>query len=71
MWMQLRSSHWQSERILQEHVRKHGKNDAELKDLIQRVLQHPDFNANEVDHHLHERLMRAVEQGNFEVIDMW
>jgi hypothetical protein len=61
----------QSERILQEHVRKHGTNAGELQDLIQRVLHHPDFNADEVDHDLHERLMRAVEQGDIEVIDMW
>ena len=40
----------QSERILQEHVRKHGNNAGELQDLIQRVLHHPDFNAAEVDH---------------------
>ena len=52
----------QSERILQEHVRIHGNNAVELQHLIQRVLHHPDFNANEVDHDLHERLMRAVEQ---------
>ncbi len=52
------------QRILQEHVRKHGNNAAEVQDLIQRVLHHRDFNANEVDHDLHERLMRAVEQGN-------
>jgi hypothetical protein len=43
----------QSEHILQEHVRKHGTNVAELQDLIQRVLHHPDFNAAEVDHYLH------------------
>jgi hypothetical protein len=41
-----------------------------LKDLIQRVLHHQNFNANKVDHDLHERLMRAVEQGDIEVIDM-
>jgi hypothetical protein len=42
---------------------KHGTvtNAAELQDLIQRVLQHPDFNAADVDHDLHERLMRAVD----------
>jgi hypothetical protein len=34
-----------SERILQDHARKHNTNAAELKDLIQRVLHHPDFNA--------------------------
>ena len=33
----------ESERILQEHVLKHGTNAHELKDLIQRVLHHPDF----------------------------
>jgi hypothetical protein len=42
-----------------------------LKDLIQRVLHHPDFKADEVDHDMHERLMRAVEEGDIEVIDMW
>ena len=33
-----------SEHILQDHVRQHNTNAAELKDLIQRVLHHPDFN---------------------------
>jgi hypothetical protein len=61
----------ESERILQEHVLKHGTNAHELKDLIQMVLHHPDFNADEVDHDMHERLMRAVEDGDIEVIDMW
>ena len=70
MWMH------SSEHILQDHVHKHGTNatQAELKDLIQRVLQnlhHPDFNTHEVDHDMHERLMRAVEDGDIEVNDMW
>ncbi len=42
-----------SERILQDHV-KHNTNAADLKDLIQRVLHHPYFNADEVDHDMHE-----------------
>jgi hypothetical protein len=61
----------QSERILQERVRRHDINATKLKGLIQRVLQHPDFNANEVDHDMHQRLMQAVEDGDIEVIDMW
>ena len=61
----------ESKRILQEHVLKHGTNSHELKDLIQRVLHQPDFNADEVDHDMHERLMRAVEDSDIEVIDMW
>jgi hypothetical protein len=43
----------------------------EEQDLIQRVLHHPDFHVADVDHDLRERLMRAVEVGDIEVIDMW
>jgi hypothetical protein len=60
-----------SERILQDYFRRHNTNAAELKDLIQRVLHHPDINADYVDHDMHERLMRAVEEGYIEVMDMW
>jgi hypothetical protein len=44
-----------------------------LKDLTvtRRVLHHPDFHADDVDHDMQERLMRAVEEGDIEVIDMW
>ncbi len=34
------------------------------------VLHHPVFNADEVDHDMHKRLMRVVEDGNIEVIDL-
>jgi hypothetical protein len=34
------------------------------------VLHHPDFNADEVHHDMHERLMRAVEDGDIEVLDL-
>ncbi len=47
----------------------------ELKDLIQMVLHHPDLNADEVDHDMQERLMRAplraVEVGDIVVIYLW
>ncbi len=40
--------------------------------MIQRVLHHPDFNADEFDHDMHKtRLMRAVEDGDIKVIDLW
>jgi hypothetical protein len=61
----------QSECILQEHVRRHNVNATELKDHIQRVIHHPDFNANEVNHNMHQRRMQAVEDGGIEGIDMW
>ncbi len=46
----------QSERILQEHVHRRNTDATELKDLIQRVLHHLDLNADQVDHHMHQRL---------------
>jgi hypothetical protein len=60
-----------SEHILQDYVCKHDVNATELRDLIQMVLHHPDFNADEVDHDMHERLMRAIEDGDIEVLDLW
>jgi hypothetical protein len=38
-----------SELILHDHFRRHNTNAAELKDLIQRVLHHPNFNADDAD----------------------
>jgi hypothetical protein len=60
-----------SKLILQDHVSKHNINTTELRDLIQMVLHHPDFNADEVDHYMHKLLMRVVEDGNIKVIDLW
>lgn len=59
-----------SERLVQEHVRKYKTGAAELKDLIQKVLHHPDFNPKDVDHDMHDRLMRAIEDGDIEVLDL-
>jgi hypothetical protein len=42
-----------------------------LKELIQKVLHHPDFDPQDVDHDLHERIMRAISEGAIEVHDMW
>ena len=53
-----------SERIIQDHVRKYKTKAAELKDLIQEVLHHPDFDVREVDTNMHERLMRCLEAGD-------
>lgn len=60
-----------SERLIQEHVRKYKTGAAELKDLIQQVLHHPDFDPKTVDHDMHVRLMKAIEEGDIEVIDLW
>ena len=60
-----------SERLIQEHVRKYKNGAAELKDLIQQVLHHPDFNPQQVDHDMHERLMKTIEDGDIQVLDLW
>jgi len=60
-----------SESLLLDHATKKFKSLSELKELIQAVLHHPDFDLDSVDHDLHERLMKAVEEGDIEIIDMW
>ena len=60
-----------SERLIQEHVRKYKTGAAELKDLIQQVLHHPDFDPAHVDHDMHERLMKCIEDEDIQVIDLW
>ena len=44
-----------SEHIIQEHVKKYKTGAAELKDLIQQVLHHPDFNPKDIDHDMHQQ----------------
>ncbi len=56
---------------LQDHTQKHDTYATELKYRIQRVLHHPVFNTNEVDHHMQQRLMKVVEDGGVEVVDRW
>jgi hypothetical protein len=55
-----------SERLAQEHVKKYKTGAAELKDLIQQVLHHQDFNPQDVDHDMHQRLMDCIAQGGVE-----
>ena len=52
-------------------MRKYKSGASELKDLIQQVLHHPDFNPQDVDHDMHERLMNCIAEGDIEVIDLW
>ena len=39
--------------------------------LIQDMLHNPEFNAGDVDHNMHERLMRAVEDVQMDKLDIW
>jgi hypothetical protein len=54
-----------SERLLLDYATKRFKSPSELKELIQTVLHHPDFDLDSVDHDLHERLMKADQDVTF------
>ena len=60
-----------SERILLDHQKLKRMSAVDLRDLIRDVLHNPEFNASEVDHDMHERLMSAVEVGEMDILDMW
>jgi|LauGreDrversion4_2_1035121.scaffolds.fasta_scaffold647128_1 hypothetical protein len=60
-----------SERILLDYQKLKKMNARDLKDLIQNVLHDPEFNAADVDHNMHARLMKAVEDGQMDILDMW
>ena len=49
-----------SERIMQDFAQEKKLDATFIKDLIQKVLHHPDFDPDEVDHYMHERLMGAI-----------
>ena len=60
-----------SEEMLQDHCKLYATSKAKLKDLIQKVLHHPDFDPGQVDHDMHEtwRLMRAIEEEDILIWD--
>ena len=59
-----------SERILQDFAEIKHVDATFIKDLIQKVLHHPDFDPAEVDHDMHQRLMGAIAEGDLQVIDL-
>ena len=56
---------------MQDHCKLYTTSKAKLKDLIQKVLHHPDFDPGQVDHDMHEtrRLMRAIEEEDILIWD--
>ena len=51
-----------SERIIHDFASEKKVDTMFIKDLIQKVLHHPDFDPDDVDHDMHERLMAAIEE---------
>ena len=60
-----------SERILQNYARARALTGADLKALIEDVLRNPEFNADDIDRNMMERLNKAIDDGEFEIFDMW
>ena len=60
-----------SERILLDYQKLKRMSAADLKDLIQQVLKNPEFNIDEVDHDMHERLQQAIDNSDIDVTDFW
>ena len=59
-----------SERIMHDFAKERKLKATFIKGLIQRVLHHPDFDSDKVDHDMHERLMGAIEEGDLQVIKL-
>ena len=60
----------ESERIMQDFAREKKLDATFIKDLIQKVLHHSDFDPDKVDHDMHEWLMGVIEEGDLQVIDL-
>ena len=59
-----------SERIIQDFASEKKVDATFIQDHIKKVLHHPDFDPDDVDHDMHERQMTAIEEGDLEVIDL-
>ena len=61
----------ESEHILMDYQKLKKMSAQDIKDLIQDVLHNKEFDIDEVDHNMHDRLMRAVADGEMDILDMW
>jgi hypothetical protein len=59
-----------SEAILKQFASKHSLNASTINDLIKDVLKNPDFNADEVDTDMLQRLNVSIDSGDVQIINM-
>jgi hypothetical protein len=59
-----------SERILKAYADKHSLTATAIVDLIKNVLKNPEFNADDVDTDMLQRLQDAIDSGDLQVIYM-
>ena len=60
-----------SERLLQNYARARALTVSDVKSLIEDVLRNPEVDPKEVDTNMMERLNRAIDDRDFEIIDVW
>ncbi len=59
-----------SEHILKAYAEKHSLTATAIVDLIKDVLKNPEFNADDVDTDMLQRLQAALDSGDLQVINM-
>ena len=59
-----------SEHILKAYAEKHSLTATAIVDLIKNVLKNPEFNADDVDTNMLQRLQAAIDSGDLQVINM-
>ena len=59
-----------SEQILKNYASASSLNARDIKRLIEDVLHSPDFNAEDVDTDMLERLANSIDSGDLEIINM-
>jgi hypothetical protein len=59
-----------SEHVLKSYADKHSLTATAIVDLTKNVLKNPDFNANDVDTDMLQRLQAAIDSGDLQVINM-
>ncbi len=59
-----------SEHILKANADRHSLTATAIVDLIKNVLKNPEFNADEVDTDMLQRLQAAIDSVDLQVIDM-
>ncbi len=59
-----------SEHILKAYADKHSLTATAIVDLIKNVLKNPEFNADDVDTDMLQRLQAAIGSGDLQVINM-
>ena len=57
--------------ILMDYQKLKKMSAQDIKDFIKDVLHNKEFDVDEVDHNMHDRLMSTVADWEMDILDMW